>query len=330
MKTLILSCLLTPMFCFAAKSQLQIARFEKWTKIIEQSLNSSSDPKKVAEDLLQGQARYAAFNLQALGRIYEKQDKIFRWIHRDFKELEDAMGTHDKWKAIASVATGEKKKEIQAEQDKAFHALVELLEKSDDEGAQWVSRRKDRSKMTSLQERLKNFDWPSDKKDRAIVVESLIDQVDGVKDTKYDLSILENESNKRGLHAFRRDLRWISIQAGVVDGAITFKSSRQCAIPRYSRLAGDLALSQNKYSQLPANPNEPEPCRISQCLFLAVVKSVRDLGEIKDKAETLENLAAIPTNEVPRQFKAPAQKIYDDLQTEKLMKTLKAEFKQCR
>ena len=80
----------------------QRARFSRWINILDKTIKSSDDSSQVADRMVTGLNRIAAFNLQGLGRLYSGRDKKGRFVDLrfNFKKLEDAIGSYNKWKEI--------------------------------------------------------------------------------------------------------------------------------------------------------------------------------------------------------------------------------------
>ena len=56
--------------------------------------------ESVADAIVDGPARVAAYNLQALCRLYASEADFFGKMRDDFKGLEDVIGAYDKWKTV--------------------------------------------------------------------------------------------------------------------------------------------------------------------------------------------------------------------------------------
>lgn len=99
MKSLFLVLILFSSLTYADRGEAAKARFEVWLRVLEKTLASSRNPAEVAEALLSDDNRIAAFNLQALGKIYTPQKNTFsKLVRQSFKDLEDGIGEYDKWK----------------------------------------------------------------------------------------------------------------------------------------------------------------------------------------------------------------------------------------
>ncbi len=299
--------LLAPSMGLAA-TRAQESRFTQWLDVLEKPLSSSDKKSEAVEALLtEPSARIAAFNLQALGRLYSDKDDGFVKLRFKTKELEDALGAVDKWTTLRN----------RNKLAKAKKALAKVLKDGD-----WYGDGKS-PRIKKFREFLDKFEWPSEKKDMKYVVSHLIEQLKRIDGTKYDMSILEHGN---GLHELRRELRWFLIEARIANGPVTFKGGRSCPIEAYTELLSEP--DDGKFSRLPENAAlEIQPCRISQCLFLGVNKMVNKLGDYKDEAE--QSIGTSSSDKVPAQLREKAERKYSDMVENGLLPALIKELKEC-
>jgi hypothetical protein len=309
-----------------ASGDAQIARFTPWLETIRKPLTSSQDIDTVADALLNGETRVAAFNLQALGRLYGKQDELFKDVRSNFKEMEDAIGEYDKWVQVLKSAqqNGQNDsaiKKLKKRVKEARASFVAFLQKEE-----WVVSN-GKSKIDKIQKSLESRSWSSYPKDRQDNLKELQAQLKKVNETEYDMTILENGN---GLHELRRELRWFLIESRVLNGLVTFRKDKTCSVEEFKDLLKDKELVTGKYSQLPQAKTETDPCLISQCLFLAIVDDVAKLGDLKDKAERLNNSSGdTESDDVPQELANEAQDIYQTLQNTQALSLLSNELKSC-
>ena len=85
----------------AAENDLQSKRFTRWTHVLSQALDTEN-LDEAADNLVRGLSRLAAFNLQALGRVYQHVDKDYfkKSIRNEFKLMEDSIGEFKKWRGV--------------------------------------------------------------------------------------------------------------------------------------------------------------------------------------------------------------------------------------
>lgn len=309
-------------FTFSTYSnEVPMARFEKSFIPLEKSL-LSSDSSLVAENLIIGKSRIYTFQLQALGKLYSKKNKLFKNLKADFKSLEDGIGEYKKWKDIfveaqARGVSASKLKKIQKNMDAGKLSLIKLLKKQE-----WVEAKK----IQKYRKALSSYDFGNSKADKEFVLKFMVKALDNIADTEFDMGILEHGN---GLHELRRELRWLLIEAQVLNGLIIYNKYPQiCSIERFSQLPF-LPIAQSKYAQLVRTSNDVKPCEISKCLFLALVLKVEEFGDLKDQIESDLNLQDILTDETPEKYKELLDAHYSELKSTGVLGELAAELKSC-
>lgn len=306
----IFAALLLPTTSFAREaSEIQLGRFETWLQILENNLGSTEDKSQAANLLVaSSDSRIAAFNLQALARLYAKVDVRFDKMKSKAKDLEDALGEVDKWAAVGDAAR----------KANAIDELADVL--SED---LWIGDRES-PRIEKFRKILRQVPWQSPAKEKSELAGVIEKQLVKVDQTKYTFANLE-EGN--GLHELRRELRWFLIEARVLGGLIQFKSSNDCALPAYAELL-DKPIAKSKYAGLPTTDPGISPCRISQCLFLGAVEAVEEFGALKDQAEKI--LAKDDNDSVPDEIRLAATQRYQDMKSKKLIPELIKEIRACR
>lgn len=309
----------------STQGKAQLARFEVHFAALEKHL-SLSDDEQVADALLASDARMAAFNLQALGRIYQSRDKSFKDFRFAFKGLEDRIGEFNKWvdihkKAVKAGKPPHEIKKLEVKRDLARQEFVSYLKTE-----KWLPHNK-KSRLAQERAFLTGLAWQSYDDDKADSLKVLTEQLKRVEDTDWDLSRLE-EGN--GLHEFRREMRWFVIQARVLNGLLTFKKdANKCPIKAYENLVNE-EIAESKYAKLPLASTETNPCRISQCLFLGAVEAVNILGDLKDKAEVYNNINHVEDEDaVPDEIYEEAIDLLDTLLANDLLGELRSQIKSC-
>ena len=286
----------------------EIERFDVWLNILQKSTEGAKNGEKAVEKLKDNpQSRIAAFNLQALGKLYGAVSPDFDMLKKEFKKIEDGLGTIDKWNSIGN----DKNKE------KATKKFAQLLEKE-----HWIDEGKS-SKINQirndLQSALKNLKNSDDK-----LIAQLDAQLEHIESTSFDFSILEAGN---GLHEYRRQIRWFMIESQVLNGLITFnKEQKSCPIEEYEELLS-LPIAESKYSTLASNPGLKKTCEITQCYFVAMSDAVEKLGKLKDKAEMA--IGNTTSDQTPTELIAEAQKISDQIHSTRLIKKLRSEIANC-
>jgi hypothetical protein len=308
---------------------VQYSRFDPWLDQLDEALNPKGNVSfdAIAKELVDGSSRVAAFNLQALARLYESEDKMFKTIKEDFKGLEDAIGAYDKWSNVIKKAkkkglSGDKLNDLMARQNSEMDKLKEFLEKE-----KWVTGGKKKSRLKEIKSELKDFKWLSPEDDRKLLIDVVAKELKSLDETKFDMGILEEGD---GVHELRRSLRWILIEMRVLNGLFAFNNRNKCAIPQYSSLLNQEVSSSN-YATLPPPSTEVESCKIDQCLFLGIVDLVKQIGDQKDtaEAELNESGSKHPSDEVPQSIRKVLEPMYMNMKSSNLVATLRNQLKSC-
>ncbi len=297
-----------------------VARFAPYLKTLRAALESGQSTDQIAQTLLSS-GRPASFSLQALCRLYEKEDDKFKALRDDFKGLEDGIGGFDKWNSIYQTAVSEHKDaatlaRLKAQSDTALTAFSQLLSSKG-----WISANAATPSLAANHEAwLKAYAWKKRADDRKVVLTHLSKEADDLATTKYDMKILEVGN---GIHELRRDLRWMLIEQLGLNGMVTLNPAT-CAIPAYAALPVT-----DRYTQLKSSALEPSPCQIDACVVAAAAKTVNDLGDLKDQAEQEVNING-DADVVPVRLQPAAEKIYAEVTANKLFETYKAQLDACK
>ncbi len=289
-------------------TRAQESRFSLWLDVLEKPLSSARKKSEAVEALLlEPSARIAAYNLEALGRIYGEKHRGFVKMHFWAKQLEDALGGVKKWKELGNPA---KLQDAKA-------ALGKVLNK----GSWYADRNSPRIRI--FRKFLNEFDWSTEQKDQEFIVARLVRHLEGIEQTPFDMHTLEQGN---GLHELRRELRWFLVEANVVNGPVSVKPGRTCPIEAYNWLLEKT--EDPNYGDLPENKDlQVSPCRISRCLYLGVNQMVIDLGGLKDEAERLASQSSSDT--VPEELREKAEKTYATMVGNGLLPGLIQELKEC-
>ncbi|RYZ58119.1 MAG: hypothetical protein EOP07_07915 [Proteobacteria bacterium] len=264
----------------------QIARFTYFMDKLDKDMKGLT-PAAAADRLVAGNARETAFNLQALGRLYEALDPQFTNIRKAYKKLEDGIGDFAKWvelldKAQRSGAPAEIIAQHKASRDKARITLEQMLISSN-----FVPS--DVNAVTyhqTLNTFLAKYPWKPAAVDRADMIKRLYDDLQVIKSAPYDFSHLEEGD---GVHEFRRKMRWFPMEARALNGMVLLKpKTTPCPIPEYANLVNE-GIAQHKYSVLPASAAETNPVYLTPCLYIQISKLVDVVGAIKGNIEEIDN-----------------------------------------
>lgn len=298
--------------CFA-KGEAQIDRFAPWFDALIPILQTKNE-EKAADALIKEEARGATFQLQALAVIYG-----FKEMEEDFQDLEDAIGEYEKWDKIYDKAKSDKKKkEVAEKREKGKEELVKLLKKKD-----WCGKK---SRLKDWREYIENFGWAGYSTDKEQVLKALTKHLKGLGETEFDMTILEHGD---GLHELRREVRWFTIMAQVVNGLVQFREDKtDCPVPALASLVTSKH-ADSKFAKLAAGKHEKEPCLVSQCLFVGFSKFIKELGDLKDEAEAAVELSGDKSDRVPDGVDKKAQALYDELLERNLVSEMRDQIKAC-
>lgn len=303
------------------ESEAPLARFKPYMTTLRSTLESGRSNEEIANTLLSS-GRPASFSLQALCRLYSDADPKFKEIRDDFKRLEDGIGQYDKWASIYNSAVSEHQDQatldrLKGQRDQALTTFTQML--SD---RKFLVPAGQTSRMQEIQSFLEAHDWKTRKDDRELILKALGKEMEDLEETHYDMTILEYGD---GVHELRRDLRWVLIEQLSLNGMIVGNEAA-CSIEAYKTTPND-----NRYGALRSSATEPNPCKIDACLIYQAAKTVSDIGDIKDQAETEVNIGnQAEADKVPERLVEPAKAIYDGITTNKLFATYRAQLKACR
>lgn len=305
---------------------VQLERFETSLSALENVLAGDSEPNSLVSRLLSSDSRAAAFNLQALGKIYENLDDDFEKVRNSFKELEDKIGNYDRWNLAITRArkeglSRERIRHMERERTRALSHLNTLLLEE-----RWLDANPARRRISRVRHFLSRYSWPAYSEDRKLVLDDLLSDLEALEKRNYDMSSLDSS---RGMHQLRRDLRWFLIKARALNGFLTFRDdNNRCPLDFY-RAAG-LREDLGHYGGLPSPSNlERNACAISACLFRGLVITVNSIGEIKDEAEYREALGNTEDT-LDTDLQERAEQLYAELRSQRLLSMLTSELHACR
>ncbi len=345
-------------------------RFEKSLHILEDTFITSDDSvETVLVNLTQGRRRLSAFNLQALGQIYQKypqkNSKAFfkDTLRFEAKSLEDSIGLIDKWAVIFKFyqdqnVTSDKITEAQENLDQAWLLLKWIItgQKNDLENRKlsedttlllnrykegktqslyndifWVGGKNNITQQ--LKADIKSFPWLSVEEDRSYVLDALQEHLKDFKKVSFNFNLLEDTETEKGLHEFRREIRWFSFQANNLDGLVQLKDFASCPSQSLQKEFDDIYYPKFKsspYTKLPKSTllQESQICRISPCLFYKLTSIVSEVGQLKDEVEKINHLDNLH-NQTPLETAQKVEEIYLDLMSSNTLDYLRDEIKAC-
>jgi len=252
---------------------------------------SSSETETIADALLEEKARNQFFRLESLLRLYRRAFPDLEKYLASVKEIEDGIGAYSYAVDSLKFAEEDFKKENEgrsvtparlAEQEKALSALRTKKARARVVFTKLVDRSTLNADLPELRSQLSSslVGWPASR-DREYVNGELVRILKDVKDGRYNFNQLED-----GIHEFRRQLRWFPMMIDSLDGQILLRDDPPgaCPVPALESLKGTRAAA-HRYSNPSLSFPATHPCTISRCLLWPVVKTVDDIGRLKDEAE---------------------------------------------
>jgi hypothetical protein len=252
---------------------------------------SGGGPEAIAEALLDAKARTQFFRLESLLRLYVRAFPDFDRYLASVKEVEDGIGAYSFAVDSLKFAEDEFKKEDQRnaasptrriEQEKALEVLRKKKAAARVTFARLVEESTLDTDLPQLRVQLGSSlaGWPASR-DLEYVNGELQRVLRDVKDNRYNFNKLED-----GIHEFRRQLRWFPMMIDSLDGLVMLRDDPpgSCPVPSLESLKGTRAAT-HRYSNPELSFPATHPCTISRCLLWPVVKTIDDIGKLKDQAE---------------------------------------------
>lgn len=283
-------------------------KFFEALSFIDQAVQGSKDPEKVAASLMNHDSRREIFRLESLLRLYGTELPGHLPL---VKELEDHLG------AVSTFAHA--LKNAKGAPPVVIERITQLLEASRTAvvalvKAKWLPGPSGRSQpVETLGRAFAAAELGSAKHDRKVFAGRLATVLDKLKDGSKQLSMGDLEG---GVHKLRRQLRWVAL---------------------YMESSGGLV--QSKGSNLPKLKKGDEAIEVPAALYLHLQKLIEKLGDVKDDVErhelfssAYEELGLDPAQlgkaGTPKDMETRATKLYDELQDAKLLKKLRNVFEE--
>lgn len=316
--------------------------------------SADREVEAVMDDMLHSDFRQATFQIEAFMRLYEDDGghRISRQRER-VKALEDILGA---W--VDSVKMVDYARKIGAapkaiaylegERDGIHNNFAHFLEKEGWVMAKDQAHTERESALSDLLNDLRKTEFKGEDQDRDYLLKEMHEHVKGVRDTEYDMNVLQT-----GIHEFRRQLRWIVLNAQTSRGLLLTDDGRKAApIHGYDDLLKD-PINESPFSRLEKSDIDANPCVVSRALYLGLVKAIFEFGEIKDAGEHEENLARAyrsaglakgeaEAREIGARMVAAqpgmtpyvpitkaAQRLYDEMHSKGLLKAFGQQIKDC-
>lgn len=253
-----------------------------------------------SEDTPRGHTLYRAdlrtplFMLEALSRVAVgtmDDDETFEKLLGEVKIIEDSIGEVDFWWTLASKAPGWNLPPAFTEYASKHHLaasgrLVGWLEARD-----WVDHRylpqegEVRLRVHRIGRNLQKASWPSLPRERKKLAGFLHDKLLATDRAAHALDLSNVE---HGLHELRRRLRWVSIYAAALGGAIQLDPAARA--PKGWKRYLTEAVVKNPFNALPQGDGHITPILLPAPLFYALSWLIAELGALKDRAQWTESV----------------------------------------
>jgi hypothetical protein len=253
--------------------------------------NAGEVPGAVGDSLIEIDARNQLFRLESLLRLYARAFPELDKYRLSVKEIEDGLGSYtfavDALKFAKDRFKDENQgKEPNAARKAAQDKVIASLEKKRESARKNFERLADSSAMTTTLPELpavvqSTFAGWSSAKDLVYVNGELQRTLKVVRDRRLNFNLMED-----GIHEFRRNLRWFPMAIDSLDGLIMLRDDApgSCPAPSLEALKGTRA-ARHRYANPALRNPATHPCTISRCLLWQVVKTVDDIGRLKDEVQ---------------------------------------------
>jgi hypothetical protein len=202
-------------------SNISIQRFTIQIEKLQEILSRSKNQRSKGLYFYKNKGRDILFQLEGLCRVYRQTtDKKFfdRW-YKDFKSLEDALGSMDHNETMFkefSLYPAFKKSAQDVFNTRFDETCAFLSEQLVKQG--WVNG----TKLTAFKQELQEVKWKDDEHDTIGFANVLCEEMDKLV-SKYRHGELDPWRLEEGMHEFRRRLRWPSIYSQAANGLIQLR-----------------------------------------------------------------------------------------------------------
>ncbi|TKB95971.1 hypothetical protein [Pedobacter cryophilus] len=258
-----------------------LKRFNYQIDKLEILLILAAKSKNPALSLYNSKARPVVFNLEALSRIYKNlhNKKRFERMQLAFKTLEDQLGKIDYYESYIKEFTVQENfpKVLLDNLTNHYHQEIENLDKIL-KNEQWIDE--NQTKLNIIKKELADASWKSAEKDRKKIAKFLIEEIDEIEDD-YKTGALNFADLEHGVHEFRRQIRWISIYALVLNGLIQLKPAEEIK-PELERYLTKETIN-SPFNKLPEAKEGVAPIYIDTSYFYALSWLIAKGGDLKDE-----------------------------------------------
>ncbi len=258
-----------------------LGRFEFYLIQLDDLLLKASRTDNPALFLYQNDGRTKVFMLEGLAKLYAgmHNEKKFLKIKERFKQIEDLIGSVDYYDNFA--------KDFLADAEMPSTIRIFLEGKRDEKLAElnasllkrkWINHDPPRTKK--IRSKLKSMDWVNTEKEIGLIKKFYEKSITGINDFYEEIGHAFTNLEEQ-VHEIRRKLRWLSIYAQALQGAIQLKDSKlkDEAVEKY--LIPDIVNS--PFNKMPLQVNNPTSLQLEKNYFLVLSNIIAALGSLKDR-----------------------------------------------
>lgn len=252
-------------------------RFDYYLSEIEKLIQKGKNAENFGEHLLQANLRTPFFMMEGLARVYSAlyEDTWLEKLKDQIKEVEDALGVADHFvmtlktfEAIPEIPT-DLKQSLQSKIPESFKSLEVLLTEKG-----WMNG----TRIKKIRKKLSAINWMKEKKEIKALYEFYITEIDEIA-TFYTENAAFTDMEEH-VHEFRRKLRWLSIYATSMRGAVQLINTALVDKSLNKYLTDETVHS--PYNVLPEHPTQRYSLLLEQNRFYALSWLIKEVGQIKD------------------------------------------------
>lgn len=304
---------------------------------IETRLKDAGRPRTLHEPRQANRLRAALFQLEGWARLHrnwpnEEEQKFFRRLRDQAKEIEDVLGATDTANSLLTEASAKDipllVRYLADELHEREKDLKRVLHEND-----WMAK-EGRSRTDKLLEKLTAVGWPSAEVQIDYLGGEIAKEIAGFEKRFEDeirpeltKSVYLHETVENFVHEWRRQIRWYAIYLQTGRGLFGLKEAPAKLSAPETQLLDEM--SDNAFATLPTNANTR--VKVDRVAYFELTRLIDKLGKAKEAAETFffmkERLLASGAVQTEAKADTFARKLYGDIpeQTPKAVRALLAE-----
>jgi hypothetical protein len=265
-----------------------LQRFEKQLDILATQLQNSRKEKDCSLALYRTGGRTPLFMLESLARLYRNihNKKHFSRLYDIFKRPEDMLGAIDYYAAFLGEFSEQKKfpkpllLHFEKNRDTACVVMNKMMKQE-----KWSGKKQKR--IGRIRKSLKDMDWLDVQEDTSALAGCMIAEIQKIKDELQSGKLTFFDIEK-GVHEFRRKLRWLSIYPASLDGLIQLEPQK--TIPASLKKYITPEVVNSPFNTFPPKKKGIPAIKYNANHFYALSWMIAELGKIKDAGLTIHAL----------------------------------------